>query len=311
MPLHIDYRPNDFDQVIGNTSTIKSMLTILERENKDFPHAIMLHGPRGTGKTTLAYIWAKHLGCPPEIKKGETNIDFREIDTAQQTGVDTARDIRGEIRYRPINSDVRVYLLDECHKMSPAFQNGMLKATEKPPSFVYFILCTTEPNKIIPTLTSRCMKFATEKASDIDLQNLALDIFESEGLINISSDILNALVKSADGAPRELLINMDKILDLDPDEMMEAIIQVDQQQVIDLCRALIKKQPWSAIAQILQGIKDNPEQVRLAVMGYMSTVLLNNDRLDSHALLIMNCFKDPNFNNGKPGLVTACAEVYI
>ncbi len=312
MSLYIDYRPPDFNEVIGNQATIKSMQTILARKNKDYPHAIMLHGPSGTGKTTVGRIWAKHLGCPPELDNGDDNMDFCEIDAAQQTGIDTARGIRTDMKYSPLNSSARVYLLDECHKMSPAFQNGMLKATEDTPKHVYFILCTTEPDKIIPTLRKRCMSFELQHSTVAELNLLAHEVFEGEGVSGITPEILTALVDLAAGAPRDLLMNMDKIIDLDPAEMIDTLagMGVNEQQIIDLCRALIKQVPWNQVATILKGIKDDPEQVRRAVNGYMTSVLLGSNTVDERALLVMTCFSEPNFHNGKAGLIRDCAMAY-
>ncbi len=305
MPLHIDYRPKDFDEIVGNAATVKAIQTVLNRENKDWPHAWLLHGPSGTGKTTLGYIIAKHLGCPP------SSMDFDEIDNAQQTGIDTARTIRQNMRYLPTEGTVRVYLLDEVHRASKNFQDGMLKATESPPKHVYFILCTTEPNKIIPTLRKRCMPFATEKSSTVDLERLALEVLESEG-VDIAPDVLAALVKSADGAPRDLLVNMDKILDLEPGDMLAAIESTEARaQTIDLCRALLKKQPWSSVTAILKSIDDDPERIRLAINGYMAAVLLKGNNINAQALFVMSCFERPNHYNGRSGLIAACAQVYI
>ena len=148
MSLHIVYRPDKFEEVIGNKITVKTI------QNKihgiEPPHAILLHGPSGCGKTTLGRIISSELGC-----KINSN-DFNELDIAQLTGVDTAREIRQNMSFLPMESKCRVWLLDEFHKASTSFQNAMLKALEDAPRHVYFILCTTDPEKIIKTVQTRC-----------------------------------------------------------------------------------------------------------------------------------------------------------
>ena len=151
MPLHITYRPNKFAEIIGNKSTVKTIQNKINGD--DPPHAILLHGPSGCGKTTLARIISTELGC------NINSNDFNELDIAQLTGVDTAREIRQNMNFLPMESKCRVWLLDEFHKASASFQNAMLKALEDTPKHVYFILCTTDPQKVIKTVQTRCQKY--------------------------------------------------------------------------------------------------------------------------------------------------------
>jgi len=306
MPLHLDYRPADFDEVVGNAETVKSIQAILGREGKDWPHAWMFTGPKGCGKTTLARIVTGKLGCK------ETSQDFNELDIAQLTGIDTARQIRTAMRYKPVESGCRVWLLDEVHRSSKAFQDGMLKALEDTPGHVYFLLCTTDPKKLLPTLRSRCTPFEVGTLSDREMARLINEVAEPEG-VELTEPALNALIENAAGTPREALVMLDKVMDLTPEEMVQTIQRglVDEKQIIDLCRSLIKKEGWPATAQILKGLKnEDPENVRLAVNGYMTSVMLNGKQLNSQALRVLHCFREPNHYNGRAGLVLACASVY-
>ena len=155
MPLHIDYRPADFDEILGNEETIKSIKSILARD-EDRPHAWMFVGPSGCGKTTLARIVSAALGCPPKINKA-ANLDFQEINTSDMRGIDTAREILKTMNFAPVNtaSKCRVYILDECHQATKDFQNSLLKALEDTPDHVYFLLCTTDPSKLLKTIKNR------------------------------------------------------------------------------------------------------------------------------------------------------------
>ncbi len=315
MPLHLDYRPKKLGHIIGNDGTVTALEAMFKNRNPDdYPHAFLFHGPSGCGKTTLARIVAGLLGCPQKLDDGLENPDFSELDIAQLTGVDTARDIRRLMRFKPMRSDVRVWVLDEVHMGSKNFMNGMLKATEDPPGHVFFLLCTTEPNGIIPTLRKRCTPFEVSLQPDGALRRLLLEVLDAEGIDVMSDDVIDAVVRSANGAPRDLLVNADKILDLDPNEMMDAINEGEAatKAVIDLCRGLLKNEPWKEIAAMLKDLKDEPEKVRHAVLGYMNSVVLKSGGSPNpRALYIMNCFREPNFYNGKPGLTMACAETYI
>jgi len=306
MPLHIDYRPNDFKFFVGNEGTVKSIQTLLARENKDYPHAWLFQGPSGTGKTTLARIVAKRLGCDIDT------LDFTELDIAQLTGIDTAREIQSSMAYRPSHgSSVRVFLLDEVHMASRNFQNGLLQALEDTPQHVFFLLCTTEPKKLIPTVRNRCTAFSTALLPTDETIKLLDEVIAGEGLDQFDIETLEAIAEASQGSPRDALTILDKVLDLEPDERIAALDKsLEQKQTIDLCRALLKEEAWGTIAAILKDITDEPEKVRQAVNGYMSAVLLGNKQISPRAINIMMCFDTPNFNDGKPGLVRSCAMVY-
>jgi len=202
-------------------------------------------------------------------------------------------------------------LVHNCHKGSNSFQNGLLKALEDTPKHVHFILCTTEPKKLIATVRNRCTSFKTENQSVDNICRLIEEVLDAEGVDDFDTETIEALAEASLGSPRDALKRLDQVLDLGPDERMEAISNIaDQKQIIDLCQALIKQKPWSKVAGILKDIEDDPEQVRQAVNGYMSKVLLNNKDIHKQAKFILVCFAEPNFYNGKPGLVQACANIY-
>ena len=150
--LHQLYRPESFDEVIGNEDTIERLKAVLGNEIRR-PHSYLLHGPAGCGKTTLGRIIAKEVGC-----KG---MDFVELDSADFRGIQSVRGIRRQTAYAPMESECRVWLLDEAHALTNDAQTALLKALEEPPSHVYFILCTTMPEKLLPTLRSRCSQYGS------------------------------------------------------------------------------------------------------------------------------------------------------
>lgn len=297
MSLHIEYRPKTLEEFIGNKTTVQSLEVILDRE-EGIPHVFLFSGPTGCGKTTLGRIVADRLGC--------NEIDFQEINTSDQRGIDTARQIISTMRYKSIGGNVRVYLLDECHSGTVPYWQSLLKALEDTPDHVYFILCTTEPDKLPKTILNRCSVFKVEKLSEselLDLLNWVMNDFEER----VKQDTLKKIAEAAEGSPRKALVILDQIIDLDPNDMEDAIIRmsVDEKQIIDLCRAVIDRKKWPAIATILKGIKDDPEKVRWAMLGYFNSVLLKGTE---RAAWVIDCFKEPFYYSGKAGLTLACYQ---
>jgi DNA polymerase III delta prime subunit len=304
MSLAVDYRPKNFEEVMGNESTVKALQAMLGREKAQIPHAFMFNGPSGCGKTTLGRIVAGELGC-----KGQ---DYYELDTADFRGIDTVRDIRTKMRYSPTEGTSRVFLLDECHKLTNDAQNALLKALEDAPAHVYFILATTDPQKLLPTIRGRCVPFDVQPLTEKHMLILLKEIAEEEGK-EVRGEVLEQIVDNCLGSPRNALQILEKVIDLDPREQRRAALRVAEEQnaVIDLCRLLMKtpRPNWLDVARVLQGLAEAElETIRLAVLGYCASVLLKGD--NPQAYLIMDSFREPWYNNGRSGLVLAAYEVF-
>ena len=298
MSLYHIYRPSKFEEIIGNETTVKTIKNKIEGE--DPPHSIILHGPSGCGKTTIARIIANELGC--KIKSN----DFAELDIAQLTGVDTAREIRGNMNFLPMESKCRVWLLDEFHKASSSFQNAMLKALEDTPKHVFFILCTTDPQKIIKTVQTRCQKYKVDLLTDEQIEKLLNWVLKGESF-KITNDIKEEIIDASDGCPREALVILDQIIDLDPDQMMDAIQQTEaDREVKELCQALLRGDDWNKLRKILAGLKGiEPERARQAIIYYMQAVALNSPAKAGQAALVFDCFRETVHYNNFPGIVFA------
>ena len=180
--LYRKYRSSNFDELVGQEPIKQTLLNSLKL--KKISHAYLFSGPRGTGKTSVARLFAKALNC----EEGIGNIcnkcsncisvtegshpDVIEIDAASNSGVDEVRNLIEKVKYAPIKGRYKVYIIDEVHMMTNSAFNALLKTLEEPPSYCVFILCTTEPYKLLPTILSRCQRYEFKKISDSEIKKL-------------------------------------------------------------------------------------------------------------------------------------------
>ena len=300
MSLALKHRPQTLGEVEGNDSTVKALTALLQRDKEDINHSMLFTGPSGCGKTTLARIVSNELGC--------IGNDFHEIDSADFRGIDTIREIRQKMWLAPTEGACVVYLLDECHQCSKDAQSALLKALEDSPPHVYFLLATTDPEKLLPTIRGRCVNFPVSPLSEDQMSAFLTLICRTERR-RVSKEVIEQIACDSLGSCRNALQILDKIIDLDAEEMEEAARQISQQenQVIELCRALFAGKAWKEIATILRGLeKEDIEKTRLSVMGYCSSILLSEKTKDApQAFIVMDEFKNPFYNNGRAGLVYA------
>ncbi len=208
------YRPQSFSEVVGQRVIVKTLKNSLK--NKKISHAYLFCGPRGTGKTTMARLFAKSLNCEEgignqclkcsscqKIKDGN-HPDVVEIDAASNSTVDSVRNLIENISYQPILSRYKVYIIDEVHNMSNSAFNALLKTLEEPPSFVIFILATTEPQKILPTILSRVQRYDFSKVSNEDIFLNLKRVLDMEK-IPYEDEALKEISYLADGGVRDSL----------------------------------------------------------------------------------------------------------
>lgn len=188
-------------------------------------------------------------------------------------------------------------------------QSAFLKALEDTPNHVYFILCTTDPQKLLPTIRGRCTTLNMEPLSDTYMMRLLRQVVKAEGE-TLSKQIYEQIIQDAQGHPRNALQVLDQVIRVPGEKRLEIAQRTaeEQSQVIELCRALIKNEGWSKIRVILTGLKgQDPENIRRAVLGYCQAVLLKSE--NQKAALIMDEFIEPFYNTGFPGLVFACYSI--
>lgn len=297
MSLYLKYRPTNFEEIVGNeeiTSSLKGMLA-----NEELPHALLFEGPTGCGKTTLARIVSKELGC--------TGMDLGEIDSADFRGIDTVRDIRRKSHFAPLESPVRVWIVDECHKLTNDAQNALLKILEDTPPHVYFILCTTDPRKLLPTIRGRCSSFRVNLLSDREMLRLLRSVVKAEGQ-RLDKAVYYAIVRDSQGHPRNALQTLHQVLQAPEEERGKVAERAAQEesQSIELCRVLLKQTGWKAVAVILKGLQEttDPESVRRHLLGYAQSVLLNQD--NPQAAAVLEVFQEPTYNSGWPVITYGC-----
>lgn len=215
LALYRRFRPVDFDGVIGQDTVVK-MLTNQIKTDK-IGHAYLFCGTRGTGKTTIAKIFAKAVNCL-EPKNGSpcgkcesckalldsSQIDVIEMDAASNNGVDNIREIRDSVQYLPVKVKYKVYIIDEVHMLSPGAFNALLKTLEEPPKHAIFILATTEPHKIPATILSRCMRFDFRLVSTSDIAKLISGIYDEIGK-KYTKEAVTAIAKAGEGSVRDAL----------------------------------------------------------------------------------------------------------
>lgn len=305
--LYNKYRPENFGEVIGNAGTVESLEKMMARE-EGLPNAILLHGPSGTGKTTIARILKTVLNVADQ--------DYKELDLASTGGIDNIRELREKCKYKPLRSKYRMYLLDEVHKSSAPAQEAMLKWLEDCPKHVIIVLATTDPQKLLKTILTRCNKFQLELLDREEMRVLIEWVLENEE-IEIPKKVMSAIIKKSEGSPRNALTLLDNVIELDDEDTALKVLEGDtgegSKETIDLCRLLLDaRATWKQYQSLLQGIKDEPESVRYSVLGFMNAVILKerDEKKVKRAIAVIECFDRNYYDTKKAGLIYSCFSAY-
>lgn len=302
--LYRTYRPKDFNEVAGQkhiTQTLKNALA-----NDKVAHAYLFSGPRGTGKTSIAKILAKAVNCIEAPADNPCNVcenclgiqdgtisDVIEIDAASNNGVDEIRELRDKVKYLPGYVKYKVYIIDEVHMLSQGAFNALLKTLEEPPAHVIFILCTTELQKVLPTIQSRCQRFDFKAISTVDIIEKLKEIIAQEN-IKIEEDAIKQIATYAEGGLRDAISLLDQVYAYNPETIaLEDVNQicgaVSMNTQIELAKALIDFDSTKAISLLNQLLGQGKEvkKITLNLIEFFRDILMysNLHKLDEASLL--------------------------
>ena len=281
MNLTEKHRPRTFDEVVGHESVIASLRRVLDKKSHS---SFLFDGPSGVGKTTLARICATELGCS----------DLREMDAASNSGVDDMRTLARAQEYFTAEGGARVFIIDECQRLSKNGWDALLKATEEPPEGNYWFFCTTEFSKVPKTIQTRCARFSLKPLGSAQIVPLLREICDEE-CIGLEDETLEWIAGSVGGSPREALVRLQQAEGMSPEEASalftgEAYLPI----AYDLAK-MISRSSFDAkeVMDLLVQMKDeSPESIRQVVRAYFTTFVMRAPT-NRYALGVLAEFEKP------------------
>lgn len=290
--LHTQFRPETFDDVLGQEPVVKSLRKVI---GDGRAHTFLFTGPPGTGKTTIARIVASEIAG-----KGSTIANIEEFPASEKSGKDDVKAVINHTHFRALGSSpVKAVIIDECHRLSAAAWDALLKPLEEPQAHVYWMLCTTEPGKIPKAILTRCLRYDLKPVSELDIYELLTWVnrkIESK----TSEDILEAIAENSGGSPRQALVYLEacQYCETVPDALKVMRTAGQSKEIIDLCRFLIAPsgQNWGAAIKLVKAMDGvEAESARIVVSNYLVAVLLGTPKEDRAIPLLrtLDCFKTP------------------
>lgn len=294
--LYRKYRPKTFGEVTGQEHVVRTLRNAVSHGM--ISHAYLFSGPRGSGKTTMARLLAKAVNCE-KPKAGEpcnvcsackeitlgSAMDFIEIDAASNRGIDEIRDLKEGVKFSPTKLKYKVFVIDEAHQLTKEAANALLKTLEEPPSHTIFILATTEIQRMIPTLASRCQRFDFRKLKVPEMVKRLQDMVKKEG-IEVEKDALELLAHHASGSLRDAEGLLDKVLTfhlgsgkketIRTEIVRELLGIVDIQVIGSFADLLLAKNPGKAIEFLNKNLEEgmDPQEFAKALVEYLRTLLI-------------------------------------
>lgn len=301
MELYKKYRPTTLKEVVGQKEARTMLVDMVKRDA--VPHVILLHGPNGVGKTTIARILSKKCGCG--------DADYTEMNAAQDRGIDTIRNLQQLSGLRPMEGPTRWWVVDECHRLTADAQEAALKLWEDTPGHCHYVLCTTDPGKLKKTVRSRATEITLRALTPDVLTKLVSRVAAAEDC-DVSAAVAARIAEAADGSGRKALVLLEQIMGQTGDAAQLALVERsdEKQQAIQLCRELFKPKPtWRAVAAVLRDIAaEDPEGIRHLVLAYARTTLLAG-RCNPRAASVIMYFGDNYYDTKAAGLALSAYQV--
>lgn len=301
--LYKKYRPRELKRLVGQPQVVASLNEWVSKE--EFPHAIMLSGPSGTGKTTVARIIRQQLQC--------ADIDYSEYNCANFRGIDLVREIIERVELRPLGGLSRVWVIDESHQLTSPAQDAFLKVLEDSPAHAYFLLATTEPERLKKTIRTRCYSLKFKPLDNKSVEYLVSKVAAAEKA-KLSPDAVAAIVEVAAGSARKALVLLDQVMSRPVADQEKAVRENDiDQEAITIARELFRSKPdFTKIAKVLASstVAAEVEGVRHLILKYAETVLLRagGSGRRERAFAIIRIFQDHCYDSHRPGLSALCWE---
>jgi DNA polymerase III subunit gamma/tau len=290
------YRPQIFDDVLGQDHVVRTLKNAITE--KRLAHAYLFVGPRGTGKTSTARILAKGLNCihgptvTPcgvcdscrEISQG-ISLDVLEIDGASNNSVDQVRELRDNVRFAPVRGRYKIYIIDEVHMLTSQAFNALLKTLEEPPAHVIFVFATTEPNKVLPTILSRCQRFDLRRIPSQIIARQLQSIAKQES-VSLSGAAAEAIAVASEGGLRDAESMLDQLVafcgkEISEDQVLEIFGLTSEIVVADLARSIVKADASAALRIIHDQAEAGKDLGRILgdLIGFLRHLLI--DQVDS------------------------------
>ena len=290
--LYRKYRPKTFGDVVGQKTIIKTLENSII--NDRITHAYLFTGPRGTGKTSVAKIFARVINCesPNNLTPCNNcvnctqnqNTDIIEMDAASNNGVDEIREIKDKVNLVPSFGKYKIYIVDEVHMLSNQAFNALLKTLEEPPSHVIFILATTEPHKIPETILSRCQRYDFKKISNKDIENRIKEICEREK-IKIEDDAISLIAKLSDGGLRDSISLLDQLIAYTEDKITVNDVNdvygvISKDEIFELLQKIFNKeltQSFEIVNELDENGKNLTKIIEQLIEYIKNTLIYLND----------------------------------
>jgi DNA polymerase-3 subunit gamma/tau len=301
MPFHRKYRITTLDDFVGDSHMVDSLKGLIKNGEG---RTILFHGPRGCGKTSLARVFANSVGAHKRY--------ISEYDLADVGLKETGRKLKDSIGIHPLTGKIKVYILDEIQDASAGFISTILKATEEPPSFVYFILCTTNPSKLPATLRSRCVQYGVQPLSYREIFRLLVRVVKKEKKSkSFDKELVRKIAKKSEGYPREALTLLESVIGLRRESAENLIDQFSASEedgnIKDLCNLILTKPKWGDLMRQINSIKAPPETIRRGIYNWFGGYMANSPKPFFAA--VMDLFEKPIYDNGKAELIRCCYDL--